>query len=1209
MEDHTLPHFTFSLAIYGDQSESRPNVCRFALLLAVVLLLVTSPTHAQAATVADEDVFKAAVRTTEALSPEEELDSFQVPDGFEVSLFASEPQIQKPLNMAFDADGRLWVTGSNEYPYPAKEGAGRDSIRILEDTDGDGAADKVTVFADDLNIPMGLYPFKDGVVVFSIPNILFLRDTDGDGRADTREVLYGPFDTTRDTHGMNNAFRRGFDGWLYCCHGFNNQSQVAGTDGHSVSMNSGNTYRIRLDGSRIEHFTRGQVNPFGMAIDANGDLFNSDCHTKPVTLLLRGGYYESFGKPHDGLGYVPSVMDHLHGSTAIDGLCQYQGTAYPEEFQDDIFVGNVMTSRIHRNSIVRTGSSIRMQEEPDFLTSTDPWFRPVDIQVGHDGAMYIADFYNRIIGHYEVPLDHPGRDRSSGRIWRVAYMGHNNDTTDGEVSKMTTASLTELLLLLQDDRKFIRQHAADQIVDRLSQDSAPAISEALMSSLSSGNQTDTPQLLWILNRLGALTADQLQIAFNRGAQRTRIHVMRNCSEFANREELVSLLRTGLRDPEALVRRVAADAAAQTPSVDVAKEVVNAIVVCSSDDVHLQHALKIALKQQLQDSAVAEWFGASIPPAAACQALSKVITAVEGEAAGKISMTLLQSGHLKTEQLDQIVKHAAHNMTSGSASELFDFAKQLPDDSINFKTAIWLAMSEALRTRQLQVPADFQTWSSELAVAQLSAIDVSELSWGRYSLDQRPVVEWGYEARTVTGYPQQLGFLSSLVGGEKGVGLIRSRPFVLPFNITIQVCGHLGLPADEPLPENRVVLRDYETGQEIQSVVAPRNDVAAVHKWSCGKFAGRRGYLEVIDGLSLPSYAWIGIGRPTPMIVKNEVLSSAESQGLQSAVRILRDQIASDMDLSADQLQQLTKIAEAVQVDGELRSLAAETLMLHQQKPELAGLADLLQDGTTPRLVDAAVVRFCVASNDDSAKSTVPQDTTTESRDLVLVKYVFSLLDANLRNRLVQQLSNSRDGAALLLAAMEAGVPSSSVLRDERLVAQMSAYGAEFAAQVDELVKSFPAEDIDTTQLTENIVKRIRLGEGNAENGLALFEKNCVNCHRRSGVGGVAGPQLDGVATRGTTRLLEDILHPNRNVDVAFRTSTLQLKDGKVLTGIIRPGNASHQLTAITSDGKVIELLKTDVEERKDSTLSLMPGNVASLLSEDQLLDLTAFLLQ
>jgi len=392
-----------------------------------------------AALPAQDDPFAAGVRTTPWLSPADEQKQFKLPPGFEINLVAAEPDIQKPLNMAFDERGRIWLTCTVEYPYAAPpDRPGKDSIRILEDTDGDGRFEKMTVFADGLNIPIGIYPWKGGCVAYSIPNIWHFEDTDGDGVCDKRTVLYGPFDTSRDTHGMVNSFRRGWDGWVYACHGFNNDSRVKGRDCNEVHMQSGNTFRFQLDGSRIEHFTHGQVNPFGMCFDELFNIFTADCHSKPIYQLLRGGYYPSFGKPHDGLGFVPPMMDHLHGSTAICGLVKYSGENFPEEYRGDFYSGNVMTSRINRNKPEYHGSTIKAIEQPDFLSTGDPWFRPVDIQIGPDGAMYIADFYNRIIGHYEVPLPHPGRDRTSGRIWRVVYRGDDPKTKAAKIPMSIT---------------------------------------------------------------------------------------------------------------------------------------------------------------------------------------------------------------------------------------------------------------------------------------------------------------------------------------------------------------------------------------------------------------------------------------------------------------------------------------------------------------------------------------------------------------------------------------------------------------------------------------------------------------------------------------------------------------------------------------------------------------------------------------------------
>ena len=184
------------------------------------------------------------IRETGPLSPEEELKGFTVPDDFKIQLFASEPMINKPINLAWDKKGRLWVSSTVEYPYAAEKERwaddkgskvrdSRDAIKILEDIDGDGKADTVIDFSDGLNIPTGVVPWhrpehKDGCIAWSIPNIWYFADTTGDGKADLREVLFGPMGYERDTHGMCSSFRLGHDGWVYATHGFNNISIVNG---------------------------------------------------------------------------------------------------------------------------------------------------------------------------------------------------------------------------------------------------------------------------------------------------------------------------------------------------------------------------------------------------------------------------------------------------------------------------------------------------------------------------------------------------------------------------------------------------------------------------------------------------------------------------------------------------------------------------------------------------------------------------------------------------------------------------------------------------------------------------------------------------------------------------------------------------------------------------------------------------------------------
>ncbi|MEZ6126352.1 MAG: c-type cytochrome [Planctomycetaceae bacterium] len=1162
------------------------------------------------------EVFRSTVRETEPLTPAEEMSRMTVPPGFRVTLFASEPQIQKPMNMAFDADGRLWVTGSNLYPFPAKEGPGSDSIHVLEDTNGDGSADRISTFADDLNIPIGLYPWQDGVIVFSIPDILFLRDTNGDGKADQRQVLYGPFDTTRDTHGMNNAFRRGFDGWLYCCHGFNNQSTVAGADGHSVTMHSGNTYRIRPDGSRIEHFTHGQVNPFGMAIDANGDLFTSDCHTKPVTLLMRDGFYESFGRPDDGLGFVPPVMDHLHGSTAIDGLCQYQGTKFPADYHDDLFVGNVMTCRVHRNSIVRTGSSVRMQEEPDFLTCSDPWFRPVDIQVGPDGALYVADFYNRVIGHYEVPLDHPGRDRSRARIWKISWVGDvaqpTSNSEKASTPPLSQASVETLITSLRDARKPVRQHALDQLADRHQAAAVPAIQSALSTALQSADQVGAAELLWAAMRLNVLEAATLTRFFRQGNLRTRIHVQRIASEQTASPEIDALIRLGLRDPEGLVRRAAADAAGRHASIDLMKEVINATAVCSDDDVHLKHNLKIALRHQLNQPDSVGWFIDHDQPEVAQRAVADILPAVTGQRTTELVLSLLQRGAIAADQRRQLMQHAAENASPENVELLMALVDRNQETSVQQKADLQRALSEGFRRRNVPPPSGFLDWSRTLGDEIFRSIDLDEIHWGTYQLDDRPAGSWQLEDRvSAENSGRKIPFLSSLPGGEKAVGILRSRSFVIPLTLELEICGHLGFPDKPAIPENRVVVRDLKTGQELAAALPPRNDRAVRSAWSLLEHVGRRGFIEVTDGIDLSAYAWLAVGPATPRVVSSTAWDGGASASLlASALRTMLDRIGSGQPLTDSEVARLAEILNAIHSGGEVRQLAAECLLRHRGRQDLLPLAGLLPIATLPMPVEQLIVDCAVMTDRDLTARMdrlppIPGVTDPAPRR---IRTVFADLNEPLRRRLAVSLSASEGGAEMLLTCIESGVPSAEIFRDQRLVQQISAFGPAFADRVTALVTALPDTSADNAQLAADLLRQARLFTGDASGGKAIFDRHCRTCHRRGGSGELIGPQLDGIEARGRARLLEDIIQPNRNVDVAFRTSVLVLNDGRVVSGIVRETPGSSMQTVFGSDGKPQNVLNSDIEERRDSNLSLMPANVASQLKPEEMLLLIEWLM-
>lgn len=524
-----------------------------------------------------------------------------------MQLIAAEPDIQKPMNLTIDDRGRLWVTDTIEYPFPVKEGQkGRDTVKILSDFGPDGKARKVTTFADGLNIPIGILPLPTHdpkvteALVFSIPHILRLTDTNGDGKADKRTVLYEKYGT-RDTHGMTNAFTWGFDGWVYACHGFANTSTVKAADGSKITMNSGNVYRFDPNGTHIEYFTHGQVNPFGLAFDPLGNLYSADCHTKPIYQLLRGGYYPSFGKPHDGLGFAPAMMRHSHESTAIAGIVYYTGNHFPKEYQDTLFIGNVVTNRINHDRLQRQGASAKAIQQPDFLKSNDPWFRPVDIKLGPDGAIYVADFYNCIIGHYELPLDHPKRDRHRGRIWRIVYRD-KKVTPLPSLPNLSEASVNELINTLKHANLTRRTFATNQLVVR----GGDTIAKSLHSLLKEKDSTPD-QLIhagWALHRLGRLSDEELLKLTKNASSQVRVHAQRIPADKQSlNDKLYQSSIAGLKDENAFVQRASAEALGQHPTFDGLKALIKLRQQVPAQDNHLLHMVRMTLRDHLKSKAV------------------------------------------------------------------------------------------------------------------------------------------------------------------------------------------------------------------------------------------------------------------------------------------------------------------------------------------------------------------------------------------------------------------------------------------------------------------------------------------------------------------------------------------------------------------------------------------------------------------------------
>ena len=295
---------------------------------------MASTTGALFAAAPDDDVIphRQDEPPNEPFTPEEALERMTVPDGFHVELVASEPDIVNPVAMTFDDRGRIWVTESVEYPRkPA--GPGRDRVKILEDTDGDGRADKVSIFADGLNIPTGVAVGYGGVWVLNAPDLLFLREKDG--KEVSREVVLTGFGRT-DTHELPNSLTWGPDGWLYGLNGVFNQCSIQSNNGKRYDFNCA-LWRVHPRTHEFQIVAEGTSNPYGLAWDSEGSAIVEACHWANDHLFhfVETGHYQrqagafpAFAMP------IGSITDHSHQKTAYCGLAILDTDAFPEQYRE-----------------------------------------------------------------------------------------------------------------------------------------------------------------------------------------------------------------------------------------------------------------------------------------------------------------------------------------------------------------------------------------------------------------------------------------------------------------------------------------------------------------------------------------------------------------------------------------------------------------------------------------------------------------------------------------------------------------------------------------------------------------------------------------------------------------------------------------------------------------------------------------------------------
>ena len=468
-----------------------------------------------------------------ALSPEEELASFQVMEGFEVRLFASEADgVVKPVQIRWDERGRLWAVCIPTYPHlePGRKPA--DFLLVCEDSDGDGRADTFTRFAEGLLMPGGIEFGDGGVYVCDATQLVHLKDTDGDGRADVRRVVLSGFGTG-DTHQLINSPVWSPEGDLWFGQGLHIISRVETPWGLARLDQAGvwrfNPRRLQLHGF-FGRATAG-ANTWGVGFDDWGQVFHNAGDTSYGFHTVPGMVSRYHPIPHPVRLFMSAAKNM--------GLEVVDSTHLPESVRGLWAVNVYYSNEVELHRLTDDGAGFRSQKAGTLLKSLRSEFRPVDTRVGPDGALYVCDWYNPIIGHYQASYRHPKRDRAHGRIWRIAAKGRP-PVRPPDLAAMKTAELVEQL---RSPERWVRYQARRLLLDRPSADVV-----ATLDALDPRDERWACEILGVYQGHEAVRPAFLEKLLRARDPRARARAVRAVGRWADR----------LADPLALLRERAVD---------------------------------------------------------------------------------------------------------------------------------------------------------------------------------------------------------------------------------------------------------------------------------------------------------------------------------------------------------------------------------------------------------------------------------------------------------------------------------------------------------------------------------------------------------------------------------------------------------------------------------------------------------------------------
>jgi putative heme-binding domain-containing protein len=642
---------------------------------------------------ADVGPSSTAIKTDYTLTPQP-LPEFEMAPGFEATLWAENPLLAKPIQMNFDARGRLWVASSAIYPQIEPGQKADDKILILEDTTGSGKANKSTVFVDGLLVPTAVLPGDGGVYVGQSTELLHFKDTNGDGKADQRRIVLSSFGT-EDSHHNIHTLRWAPDGQMYF-----DQSIYIRTDAETphgvVRLKSGGIFNLRPQTLDLEVFLRGFCNPWGHAFDEFGQSFVTDgAGNQGINFGIRDATYFTYANMRRELKSIsPGSYPKFCGLETV------HSEQFPSDWQGNMITSDFRAHRVVRFAVTEQGAGFAAQELTELMRTTNVTFRPIDAKFGPDGALYVADWSNPIINHGEVDFRDPRRDHEHGRIWRIT--AKNRPLVQKQ--DLTKAKNKELLDLLLSPNEFNRVQAHRVLTERGQKISAD-LNSWTKKQIANGNEKGWLEALWSYQAIGEKNDSLLQKTLTATDGRIRAAAVRVLADKHASDSTVrmDLLEQLAHDSHPRVRLEAVRALAKIPSARSAALVLQTLE--SPMDPFLDYAVWLSIND-LSEPWLASIRDGSWKVEGHEKQLEFAVRALEPRASGEVLTKVLTGRKVPADGKGPWIEFFG---TSGDAKLLGQLFEQLMANGFNDSATekVLKALTDAARTRNVRPEGDLK----------------------------------------------------------------------------------------------------------------------------------------------------------------------------------------------------------------------------------------------------------------------------------------------------------------------------------------------------------------------------------------------------------------------------------------------------------------------------------------------------------------------